>query len=186
MGYEMALGRLVNQRNFCEVASTQGTEPRLRTDSSIIDPMPTARKDTGALADLTGHSSAPEGASNRSFGLVFTALFMVIACWPLIKSGPVRLWALAVAAILLGLSLGAPRLLAPLNRLWMHFGLLLGRIVAPIVLFLVYIITVVPTGLLMRLVGKDPMRRKFDPAASSYWVPRVPVGKPDRTMTNQF
>lgn len=148
--------------------------------------MSTARKDTGTLTDLTGHSSAPEGGSDRSFGLVFAAVFVVIGCWPLIKSGPLRLWALVVAAILLGLALAAPRLLAPLNRLWTQFGLLLGRIVSPIVLFLVYSVAVVPTGLLMRLVGKDPMRRKFDPGAGSYWVSRVPVGKPDRTMTRQF
>lgn len=142
--------------------------------------------DSGALADLTGHSSAPEGGSDRSFGLVFTAVFVVIGCLPLIKSGPVRLWALAVAAIFLGLALAVPKVLAPLNRLWMQFGLLLGRIVAPIVLFLVYAIAVVPTGLLMRLAGKDPMRRRFDSTAASYWVPRVPVGKPDRSMSNQF
>ena len=148
--------------------------------------MSSPRKDNGTLADLTGHSSAPERGSDRSFGLVFAAVFTIIGCWPLIKSGPLRLWALAVAAVFLGLALAAPRLLAPLNRLWMQFGLLLGRIVAPIVLFLVYLVAVVPTGLLMRLMGNDPMRRKFDPAASSYWVPRVPVGKPDHTMTNQF
>lgn len=148
--------------------------------------MLTARKDTGTLADLTGHSSAPERGSDRTFGLVFTAVFVVIGCWPVIKSDPVRLWSLAVAAIFLGLALAAPRLLAPLNRIWTQFGLLLGHIVSPIVLFIVYCVAIVPTGLLMRFMGKDPMRRKFDPAAGSYWVSRVPVGKPDLTMTRQF
>jgi hypothetical protein len=148
--------------------------------------MSSPRKDTGTLADLTVHSSAREGGSDRSFGLVFTAVFVVIGCLPLLKSGAVHFWALAVAAVFLGFALLAPKVLAPLNRVWTQFGLLLGRVVAPIVLFLVYCIAVVPTGLLMRLMGKDPLHRKFDQAASSYWVPRVPVGKPDRTMTNQF
>lgn len=144
------------------------------------------RRDSGALADLTAHSSAPEGGSDRTFGVVFAALFVVIAYWPLLKAGPVRLWALIVAAIFLGAALAMPRLLAPLNRLWTQFGLLLGRVVSPIVLFIVYCVAVVPTGLLMRLMGKDPLRRQFDATAKSYWIPRVPAGKPDRTMTRQF
>lgn len=143
-------------------------------------------RDTGALADLTAHSSAPEAGSPRSFGLVFAALFGIIGSWPLLKSGPVRPWALAIAALFLVLSIAAPKVLAPLNSLWTRVGLLLGRIVAPIFLFLVYILTVVPTGMLMRAMGKDPMCRKRDAAASTYWIPRVPTGKPDHTMTNQF
>src|SRR5688572_29398427 len=100
-------------------------------------------RDTGTLADLTSHSSAPEAGSSRSFGIVFAVVFTIIGCWPLLKSGPVRPWALVVAALFLGLGVAAPKVLAPLNRLWMQFGLLLGRIVSPIVLFLVYIVAVV-------------------------------------------
>lgn len=148
--------------------------------------MATKKRDTGTLADLTAHASGPERGSDRGFGLVFMTVFLVIGCWPLLKAGPVRLWALAIAALFLVVALIAPRLLSPLNWLWMQFGLLLGRIVSPIVLFLVYCVTVVPTGLLMRLVGKDPLHRKFDADAKTYWISRVPVGKPDRTMTNQF
>jgi Saxitoxin biosynthesis operon protein SxtJ len=143
-------------------------------------------RDTGTLADLTSHSSAPEAGSSRSFGIVFAVVFTIIGCWPLLTSGPVRLWALVVAALFLSLALAAPKALAPLNRHWMKFGLLLGRIVSPIVLFLVYIVAVVPSGILMRLMGRDPMHRQFDPTVNSYWIPRVPVGKPDRTMANQF
>jgi hypothetical protein len=68
----------------------------------------------------------------------------------------------------------------------MAFGLLLGRIISPIMLFLVYLIAVVPTGLIMRLAGKDPLHRRLDRDAKSYWVHRVPPGKPDATMTRQF
>ena len=144
------------------------------------------RRDAGTLADLTSHSSVPEAGSSRSFGIVFAGVFTILACWPMFESSPVRKWALVVAGLFLGLSLAAPKVLAPLNLLWMRFGLLLGRIVSPVVLLLVYIIAVVPTGILMRLMGNDPMRRAFDPTAGSYWVSRVPAGKPDRTMTNQF
>ncbi|MBX3703137.1 MAG: hypothetical protein KF822_05135 [Steroidobacteraceae bacterium] len=143
-------------------------------------------RDKGTLADLTAHASGPEGGSNRAFGIVFAVVFAIIAAWPLMKGGPVRLWAAAIAAIFLLLALALPRVLAPLNRLWMAFGLLLGRIVSPIMLFLVYVIAVVPTGLIMRMFGKDPLHRRFDPAATSYWVHRVPPGKPDGTMTRQF
>jgi hypothetical protein len=148
--------------------------------------MSKANKDSGTLADLTAHASEPERGSDRTFGIVFTILFLVIGGWPLLKGGPVRLWALAVAAAFLVLAIVVPRALAPLNRLWMAFGLLLGRIISPIMLFLVYCIAVVPTGLLMRLMGKDPLHRRFDRDATSYWIHRVPPGKPDGTMTRQF
>ncbi len=148
--------------------------------------MSTAKKDSGTLADLTAHASGPERGSDRTFGIVITILFGVIGCWPLLKDGPVRLWALAVAAIFLIPAIFMPRSLAPLNRLWMAFGLLLGRVISPIMLFIVYCIAVVPTGLILRLCGKDPLHRRFDPDAKSYWVHRVPPGKPDATMTRQF
>jgi hypothetical protein len=148
--------------------------------------MSSGTSDKGALADLTAHSSAPEGGSNRAFGIVFTIVFAIIAAWPLVKGGPVRLWAAAVAAIFLVLALAAPRVLRPLNRAWTAFGVLLGKIISPIMLFVVYVIAVVPTGLILRLRGKDPLHRRFDPEAKSYWVHRVPPGKPDATMSRQF
>lgn len=140
----------------------------------------------GDLADLTSHASGPERGSDRAFGVVFTIAFAVVAAWPLMKAGPVRIWAAAVAAIFLILALVVPRSLAPLNRLWMALGLLLGRIISPIMLFLVYLMAVVPTGLIMRALGKDPLHRRLDRDAKSYWVHRVPPGKPDATMTRQF
>jgi hypothetical protein len=148
--------------------------------------MSTGSKDSGTLADLTAHASGPERGSDRTFGIVFTILFLIIGCWPLLKDGPVRVWALGVAGIFLALAIAVPKALAPLNRLWMAFGLLLGRIISPIMLFLVYLVAVVPTGLIMRAMGKDPLHRRLDRAAKSYWVHRVPPGKPDATMTRQF
>lgn len=148
--------------------------------------MSSKTRDQGTLADLTAHASEPQGGSSRGFGIVFAIVFAIIAAWPLMKGGPVRLWAAAGAAIFLLLAFAAPRLLTPLNKVWMAFGLLLGRIISPIMLFVVYVIAVVPTGLILRLRGKDPLHRRFDPAASSYWVHRVPPGKPDATMSRQF
>ena len=148
--------------------------------------MSSGKKSSGALADLTAHASGPERGSDRAFGLVFTILFLVIGAWPLMRDGHPRLWAFAIAALFLLAALLVPTVLAPLNRLWMAFGLLLGRIISPIMLLLVYVVAVVPTGLIMRLRGKDPLNRGFDRAAPSYWVHRNPPGKPDETMGRQF
>ena len=148
--------------------------------------MTTPKKDSGTLADLTAHASAPERGSERAFGIVFTILFLVIGAWPLMRGGNPRLWALAIAAIFLLAALAVPKWLGPLNRLWMAFGLLLGKLISPIMLFLVYVVAVVPTGLIMRLRGKDPLNRRFDREAASYWVHRNPPGKPDETMGRQF
>jgi hypothetical protein len=148
--------------------------------------MSSPRKASGALADLTAHASAPERGSERAFGIVFTILFVVIGAWPLMRGGEPRLWSLGIAGLFLLTALAAPRWLAPLNSLWMKFGLLLGMIVSPIMLFLVYVVAVVPTGVIMRLRGKDPLHRRFEPEAASYWVHRNPPGKPDETMGRQF
>ena len=144
------------------------------------------RKAEGSLADLSEHASAPERGSDRTFGVVFAILFAVIGAWPLLRDGAPRLWALAIAALFLLVALAAPSILAPLNKLWMAFGLLLRKIIGPIMLLVVYVIAVVPTGLIMRLRGKDPLHRSFDRAAASYWVHRNPPGKPDASMSRQF
>jgi len=144
------------------------------------------RRSEGGLADLSEHASAPERGSDRTFGIVFAILFGVIGAWPLMRDDLPRLWSLAIAALFLLAALAVPKVLAPLNRLWMAFGLLLGRIVGPVMLFVVYVIAVVPTGLILRMRGKDPLHRSFDRAAASYWVHRNPPGKPDGTMSRQF
>ena len=114
------------------------------------------------------------------------AVLALYALAPLLHDNPVRWWALAAAAVFCGLALLLSRALAPLNRLWSRFGLLLSKIVSPIVLALLYFLTVVPVGLLMRLSGKDPLRLRFDPKAESYWIPRTPPGPAPDSMKNQF
>jgi hypothetical protein len=143
-------------------------------------------QDSTPIADLRSHASQADSGSPRAFGVVFAVVFSIIGAWPLLTSAPARVWSFGVAAAFLVLALAVPWTLAPLNRLWIGFGALLGRIISPIMLFLVYCIAVVPTGLIMRLTGKDPLHRRFDRDAGSYWVHRVPPGKPDATMTRQF
>ena len=121
--------------------------------------------------------------SEKGFGIVFAILFSLIGFYPLLHGGNVRLWALAVALILLALAFLAPKTLSVLNKLWFKLGMALGAVVAPIVMALVYFMTVVPTGLLIRLTGKDLLREKLDRNAKSYWIKRdQPVG----SMKDQF
>ena len=127
-----------------------------------------------------------KGSSDRSFGIVFAVVFAVIGLFPLVFGGGVRLWSLAVGAGFLVIALAAPSLLAPLNRLWLRFGLLLHRIVSPIVLGVMFFLVITPMGLLMRAMGKDLLRLKFDKQSASYWIGRIPPGPPPETLKDQF
>ena len=132
----------------------------------------------GLHEDLTREDEV-DGSSNRSFGLVFTGFFAIVAAISAWRHGWMWPYASGLAAAFLIASFAAPDLLAPLNRAWMKFGLLLGRIVAPIVLGLLF-------GLIMRARGKDLLRLKFDRNARSYWIERTPPGPPPETMRKQF
>jgi hypothetical protein len=129
---------------------------------------------------------AVKGSSDRAFGLVFTAFFLIVGFWPLWRGAAPRPWALGLGALFLAVSLINPRLLAPLNRLWLFLGLALHSVVSPLVLGLLYYTTVTPIGLVMRLVGKDPLRLRFDPDAPTYWLERRPPGPAAETMRRQF
>jgi hypothetical protein len=138
-----------------------------------------------------GHESfdreeAVRGSSERSFGLIFAAVFLVIAAFPLAFGGGVRLWSLGVAALFALAALAAPRVLAPLNRVWLKFGLVLHRVVSPIVLGIMFFLVITPIGLLMRALGKDPLRLRFDRGAATYWIAREPPGPPPDSFTDQF
>jgi len=127
-----------------------------------------------------------QGSSNRSFGLVFAVVFAIVGIFPFAFGGVIRLWSLAVAAVFLVLALAAPAILAPLNRLWLKFGLLLHRVVNPVVLGIMFFAVITPTGLLMRLCGKDPLRLKFDKSVKSYWITREPPGPAPESLKDQF
>lgn len=138
-----------------------------------------------AHEDLT-RGEHVEGSSDRSFGLVFSIVFLLIGAWPLLHGGPPRWWAGGIAAVFAMVAVARPALLANLNRLWIKLGILLGKVVSPIALGIVFYGVLVPIGVAMRLAGKDPLRLKHDVNAPSYWIPREPPGPPPDSMNNQF
>lgn len=126
------------------------------------------------------------GSSERGFGIVFAVVFGIVAAWPLLDGRGPRLWALAIALLFLAAAFLRPALLTPLNRQWTRLALLLHRVVNPIVMGLLLFVVITPFGLVRRLFGRDPMRRRFDPAADSYWIRREVPGPAPETMTKQF
>ncbi len=131
-------------------------------------------------------STPVRGSSNRSLGLVFAAVFAIVGAFPLVFGGGPRWWSFAVAAAFALAAFVAPVLLGPLNRVWTRFGLLLHRIVSPVVLGIMFYLVVTPIGLLLRAFGKDPLRLRFDAGARSYWIERTPPGPPPQSFPDQF
>ncbi len=138
---------------------------------------------SGSHESLEAHEAAPT-ASSRSFGFVFAAVFALAGAYMAYRGG--RWWGAAGAASALFALLAwlRPSVLDPLNAQWARLGLLLHRIVNPVVMAVIFIGAVLPTGLLMRAFGKDPLRLRLDRAAKSYWQPRDPPA-PDH-FKNQF
>lgn len=124
--------------------------------------------------------------SDRVFGWVMAALAGLVALWAWRHCAAWWRASAAIAAAFAACAALAPALLAPLNRLWMALGHLLGRIVSPLVMGLIFFGVVTPIALIARMRGVDPMRRRFDPAAKSYWIERDPPGPDPATMDRQF
>ena len=122
-------------------------------------------------------------SSNRSFGLVFFLVFLIVALWPLKYEEDVRFWSLSLSIIFFILGILNSKLLTPLNKLWFKFGIFLGSIVSPVVMGLVYFLVVVPVGIFMRLLGKDLLKKNKIKNASTYWIER---DKQQSTMKKQF
>ena len=119
--------------------------------------------------------------SNRSFGLVFFIVFLIVALWPLKSGEDLRLWSLALSIIFLILGIFNSKLLTPLNKLWMKFGMFLGLIVSPIVMGIVFFSVVTPIGFFMRIMGKDLLRLKGK--KNTYWIDRDNIKS---SMKKQF
>ena len=126
------------------------------------------------------------GGSNRGFGLVFGVVFIGVALWPLLEGSEPRYWAIGISAAFFLLALCRPAVLAPLNRVWTRIGLLMHKVVNPLVLGLMFYVVITPVGLFLRAVGKDPLRLKLDPDATSYWIKRSQPGPSPETMKRQF
>ena len=120
--------------------------------------------------------------SNRSFGIVFFVVFFLIALYPLIYNEEIRIWSLIISLIFLILGLINSRILNPLNKLWFKFGILLGKIVSPIIMGIIFFLVVTPIGFIMRILGKDLLNLKFN-ANKSYWIEKT---GPKSKMKNQF
>ena len=121
-------------------------------------------------------------SSNRSFGVVFFVVFLLIALYPLINDGEVRIWSLITSIIFLILGLLNSKLLNPLNKLWFKFGIILGKIISPLIMGIIFFLVVTPIGFLMRILGKDVLNLKYNDN-KSYWIEK---SGPKSKMKNQF
>ena len=120
--------------------------------------------------------------SNRSFGVVFSIVFLLISIYPLINDEGIRIWSLIVSFIFLILGIINSNILSPLNKLWFKFGIFLGKIISPIIMGIIFFLVVTPIGLLMRLIGKDVLNLKYS-NHKSYWIEKK---GPKSKMKNQF
>ena len=121
-------------------------------------------------------------SSNRSFGIVFFIVFLLIALYPLTYSQDIRVWSTIISIIFLVLGLLNSKILTPLNKLWFKFGIFLGKIISPIIMGIIFFLVVTPIGLLMRLLGKDLINLKYN-NNKSYWIEKK---GPKSKMKNQF
>ena len=120
--------------------------------------------------------------SNRSFGVVFFVVFLLIALYPVINNGEIRIWSLITSIIFLILGLLNSKFLNPLNKLWFKFGIVLGKIISPLIMGIIFFLVVTPTGLIMRLLRKDILSLKYN-QNKSYWIEK---NGPKSKMKNQF
>ena len=121
-------------------------------------------------------------SSNRSFGIVFFIVFLIIALYPLSYSEEIRVWSLIISLIFLILGLLNSKILTPLNKLWYKFGIFLGKLVSPLIMGIIFFLVVTPIGLIMRLFGKDVLNLKYN-NNKSYWIEK---NGPKSKMKNQF
>jgi len=121
--------------------------------------------------------------SNRSFGLVFFTVFLIVGLWPLKAGGSINFWLIIIALIFLFLGLINSKFLSSLNKIWFKFGIILGAIIAPVVMCIIYFLVVTPIGIIMKIMGKDLLNLKYNKSTKTYWIKRnIPVG----SMKKQF
>ena len=122
-------------------------------------------------------------STNRNFGLVFFIIFVIVSLWPLTYEGPIRIWTVIISLVFLILGFMNSKLLTPLNKLWFKFGMILGAIVVPVVMGVVFFLVVTPIGLVMKIMGRDLLNKKYDKKKRTYWIKRdTSIG----TMKRQF
>ena len=131
---------------------------------------------------MKGKSNNLQMGSNKSFGIVFFIVFLLIAVYPLINNEDIRAWSLILSLIFLILGLLKSRILTPLNIIWVKFGILLGKFIAPIVMGIIFFFVVTPIGILMRILNKDLLNLNFN-SKKTYWIEKT---DPKSKMKNQF
>lgn len=124
-----------------------------------------------------------KAGTERNFGLVFATVFAIIGLYPLWSGKNIHLWACIIAFIFLFLAIFLPKVLILPNKLWFKLGSFLGAIVSPIIMGMIFFLTVTPTGIIMRLLGKDLLRQKLNKSKKSYWIKKI---KTVSLMKNQF
>lgn len=122
-------------------------------------------------------------STEKNFGIVFSIFFLIISFYPLIYQKNINYWTLVISFIFLTLGIFFPKILKKPNYLWFKFGIFLGSIISPIIMGLVFFFTVTPTGIMMRLMGKDILKQKIDKKTNSYWINSE---QKDQSMKNQF
>ena len=120
--------------------------------------------------------------SNRNFGIVFFIVFLIIAIWPLLNSNEINYWSLAISIVFLILGLINSKILTPLNKIWFKFGILLGNVVGPIVMGIIFFLIVTPTSIIMKILGKDLLNLKKN-NNNSYWIEK---NNQKSKMKNQY
>ena len=120
--------------------------------------------------------------SNRSFGIVFFIVFLLVAAYPLLDQGSIRVWALLISLFFLIFGILNSKILTPLNKIWFRFGIFLGKIVSPFIMGIIFFLVVTPIGLIMRLLKKDLLNLRFN-KNKSYWIEKK---EPKSKMKNQF
>ena len=121
-------------------------------------------------------------SSNKSFGIVFFVIFLLIAIYPLTNGGDIRIWSGIISFIFLVLGLLNSRILTPLNKIWFKFGIILGKIISPVIMAIIFFLVVTPTGLIMRILGKDLLNLKKT-NKDTYWIVK---DNTNNNLKNQF
>jgi len=122
-------------------------------------------------------------SSNRSFGIVFFVVFLILGFWPIKNGGEINIWLVTISLLFLILAVTKSKLLTPLNKLWFKFGIKLGSIVSPIVMGVIFFLVVTPIGIVMNVMGKDLLNKKQNKKIKTYWIKR---DKSTGSMKRQF
>ena len=120
--------------------------------------------------------------SNRNFGIVFTIVFLIVSFWPLLKGGDIRYWSLIISIVFLILGILNSKILTPLNKIWFKIGILLGNVISPIIMSIIFFLVVTPTSFIMKILGKDLLNLKKN-TKNSYWITKH---NQNSRMKNQF